>query len=68
MADIKVWQKNEHFGKNYFNVFQREVAVQAKQVQQERGLPPVGSAREHSSDEEVDQESVKRLGTSRKKI
>lgn len=46
----------------------REVAVQAKQLQQERRLPSAGSTRENSSDEEADQASVKRLDNSRKKI
>lgn len=45
----------------------REGAVKAKQLQQERGLLSIVSAREHASDEEVDQASVTGLGSDRKR-
>lgn len=67
IADMIDWQKNEQLDKKDFNAFMREAAVQAKQTKQERGLPSIVSARQHSSDEEADQVSVKHLGSSKKR-
>lgn len=52
MLGIVAWRMNKKFGKNIFNGFMRELAMQEKHLQQERGIPSSRASKDLSSDEE----------------